>query len=351
MDTTFSHIKAVFCDIDGTLLTSQHTVSPRTVAAIRALRERGVLFGLCTGRDAHATEAMYELWGIEGLVDVMVGCGGAEVIDRAHDVNELSYPLPGETIARICKHMADLPATPVCPRDGVFYVPESNACVEHLSRVDGVPYQVVDFAEFLREPQPKVMFTMAPEVMPRVIERASTFADDTVKAAALQTTQRLYEFMDPRVSKTRGLVRVAELNDMELQDICVFGDADNDTCMVADAGVGVAMANGSDATRAAADFVTASNDKDGIAIFIEEHLLYRWGRITTMGTGASVVASGDLGELIPKICAKIQITLSEHHTSNHRWVKDILINLVGYSFRLMTHRSRSIFDCERDVCS
>lgn len=152
MDTTFSHIKAVFCDIDGTLLTSQHTVSPRTVAAIRALRERGVLFGLCTGRDAHATEAMYELWGIEGLVDVMVGCGGAEVIDRAHDINELSYPLPGETIARICKHMADLPATPVCPRDGVFYVPESNVCVEHLSRVDGVPYQVVDFAELLREP-------------------------------------------------------------------------------------------------------------------------------------------------------------------------------------------------------
>ena len=43
--------------------------------------------------------------------------------------------------------------------------------------------------------------------------------------------------------------------------------------MVADAGVGVAMANGSDATRAAADFVTASNDKDGIAIFIEKHLL------------------------------------------------------------------------------
>ena len=43
----------------------------------RALRERGVLFGLCTGRDAHATEAMYELWGIEGLADVPVGCGGA----------------------------------------------------------------------------------------------------------------------------------------------------------------------------------------------------------------------------------------------------------------------------------
>ena len=49
MDTTFSHIKAVLCDIDGTLLTSQHTVSPRTVAAIRALREGGVLFACAPG--------------------------------------------------------------------------------------------------------------------------------------------------------------------------------------------------------------------------------------------------------------------------------------------------------------
>lgn len=64
-----------------------------------------------------------------------------------------------------------------------------------------------------------------------------------------------------------------------------------------------------------------------------------------------MVASGDLGELMPKNCAQIQIWLYEHLASNHRWVKDILISLVGYSFRLMTYRSRSIFDREQDVCS
>lgn len=70
-----------------------------------------------------------------------------------------------------------------------------------------------------------------------------------------------------------------------------------------------------------------------------------------MGTDTFVVASGDLGELMPKICAKIQILLSEHHVSNYRWIKDILINLVGYSFWFMTNRSRSIFDRSQDVCS
>ena len=70
-----------------------------------------------------------------------------------------------------------------------------------------------------------------------------------------------------------------------------------------------------------------------------------------MGTGSFAVVSGDLGELMPKICAKTQITLSEHYASNYRWVKDIPINLVVYSSRLMTYRSRSIFDRSQDVCS
>lgn len=70
-----------------------------------------------------------------------------------------------------------------------------------------------------------------------------------------------------------------------------------------------------------------------------------------MGTGAFAVASDDLGELMPKICVKIQILLSEHHASNYRWVKDIPINLVVYSSRLMIYRSRSIFDRSQDVCS
>lgn len=50
--------KAIMCDVDGTLLTSEHVCSPRTVEAIRQAREQGILFGLCTGRDALGTEKM-----------------------------------------------------------------------------------------------------------------------------------------------------------------------------------------------------------------------------------------------------------------------------------------------------
>ena len=60
---------------------------------------------------------------------------------------------------------------------------------------------------------------------------------------------------------------------MTLEDVYAFGDADNDHDMVLQAGIGVAMANGSDATKRVADFIIGDNDHDGIADFIDTFLL------------------------------------------------------------------------------
>ena len=63
------------------------------------------------------------------------------------------------------------------------------------------------------------------------------------------------------------------LHKFSMEELCVFGDADNDYDMVLNAGVGVAMANGSEKTRKAADYITDDNDHDGIGKFIFEHIL------------------------------------------------------------------------------
>ena len=58
-----------------------------------------------------------------------------------------------------------------------------------------------------------------------------------------------------------------------LDELLVFGDEENDIGMLKAAGVGVAMANGCDAARSAADFVTHGNDENGIGAFIDRYLL------------------------------------------------------------------------------
>jgi hydroxymethylpyrimidine pyrophosphatase-like HAD family hydrolase len=57
------------------------------------------------------------------------------------------------------------------------------------------------------------------------------------------------------------------------EEIMAFGDGENDIAMMEAVGVGIAMANGLDAVKAAARYVTASNDEDGVAKAIMEYVL------------------------------------------------------------------------------
>lgn len=271
MSEIANKIKAIICDVDGTLLTSEYVCSPVTAKAVAEARERGYLFGLCTGRDAIGTQGQLADWGLEGLVDVIVGSGGAEVLDLKSGSYELSHPLPGDAIKEIMAHYEDMDVSFVIPYRGVLYTPAEHPRMELISKADGLPYEVVDFDEFLAEPKPKVMIFCMPEYMEQVVERSRTFSSERYRSAALSTSAHLYEYMDPRVSKPAGLERAAELHGFTIDEVLAFGDADNDAAMVAAAGVGVAMGNGSERTRAAADRVTAGNDHDGIAVFLREN--------------------------------------------------------------------------------
>lgn len=266
-------IKAVMCDIDGTLLTDEGIVSSKTKEAIKQLKEKGILFGLCTGRDVHSVKTLLSYWQIDTLVDVIVGTGGAEICDFSKGIEKASYPLKGTLISEIIRHFEDMEVNFAIPEQGILYAPKDDEHIRLLSKFDHVPYQVIDFDEFLKEERAKVMIVCAPETMDAVIERAKTFKSTQYKSASLKTASVLYEYMDPRISKSAGLKKVMELHNLDMKQLCVFGDADNDYDMIVNAGVGVVMANGSEKCKGVSDYITADNNHDGIATFIEKNLL------------------------------------------------------------------------------
>lgn len=267
------NIKAVMCDIDGTLLNSDGIVTPKTIEAIKKLREHGILFGISTGRDVPSVKRLVKKWGLGGMVDMMVGSNGGEIYDYATDYYEVNYPLPGSLIADIIKHFEDMNVNFVIHGDGVLYTPKEDDLIKTLSAADQLPYEVIDFDEYLKQNRLKLLITCAPETMPAVIERSKSFHNEKFKSACLQTTKLLFEFMDPRISKAFGLKKIMERRGFTLENLCSFGDADNDYEMTLHAGVGVVMGNGSEKTKSVADYVTLDNDHDGIGVFIEKYLL------------------------------------------------------------------------------
>ena len=232
-----------------------------------------MIFGLCTGRDLQGVKNSLERWGINGLVDAVVGTGGSELCDFTKNFEKEVFPLEGELIKEIMSHFEDMNLNFVVPHDGILHAPKDDRHIRLLAEVDGVPYKVTDFEEFLKEPRQKVMLMMDPETMDSVVERASTFFSDKYKSASLKTASALYEYMDPRISKTYGLQEITKLHGLTMENLCTFGDADNDYDMTKNAGIGVVMGNGSEKTKSAADFITDDNNNDGIANFIEKYIL------------------------------------------------------------------------------
>lgn len=271
MDT--KGIKAIMCDVDGTLLNSEGVVSLKTVTAIKKVREKGILFGLSTGRDVNSIQKLLSSWNLEGLVDTIVGTGGAEICDFIKGVKKSSYPLDGSYIKEIMAHFEDMDVNFAIPDEGIFYTFKEDRHIQMLSIGDKVPYQVVDKEIFLKKPRAKLIIICDKEYMDQVILRSKTFANDTYKAASLKTASELFEYMDARISKSRGLQEVMALHGLTLDNVCTFGDADNDYDMTLNAKIGVVMENGSELTKSVADYITDDHDHDGIGNFINTYFL------------------------------------------------------------------------------
>lgn len=266
-------VKAVMCDCDGTLLNEKQIVSDRTKTAIRNLREMGILFGLCTGRECESVKQLLPIWGIEHMVDAIVGTGGAEIYDFKLDKTIRQFPLEPDVLKMIIRHYQDMDVNFAIPDHGILYVPKEDALIQNISKMDRVPYRVVNYDTYLTEPKIKLMIICDPARMDQVAKRSRSLQSDQFRFTSLITTSRLYEYMDPHISKAFGLQTLMELHGIPMEELCTFGDADNDYDMTVAAGIGVVMANGSERTKQAADYLTEDNQHDGVAAFIEKHLL------------------------------------------------------------------------------
>ena len=77
------------------------------------------------------------------------------------------------------------------------------------------------------------------------------------------------------VNKGRGLLELGVLLGIRREEIMVCGDGDNDVSMLEEAGFGVAMGNAEEQVKAVADYITCSNDDEGVARAIEKFVLGR----------------------------------------------------------------------------
>ena len=268
-------VRLVVCDIDNTLVPKHKQPSERTLACIHEFEKRGILFGLASGRDTSSLRDMAKKWGIH--CDILIGNNGGEYQDEITGEHDILPKIKKEHIKEIFEIMEPF-------KDQVNTSMFVNG-IHTIRRLDeqtiasfkyhnngNLPKVVEDESEFWSQDSYKVGFRTPAEIMPEVEKRVAQFPSKFFKGFKTEFT--MFEFSPLEADKGKMLVRFCNSHNIPIEDAVAFGDMTNDVSLIAAAGRGVCLLNGSDDAKAVADEITElSIEDDGFADYVEKHIL------------------------------------------------------------------------------
>ena len=266
--------KAVFIDIDGTLLNSQKQISNKTKEIIKSVTEKGILVVLCSGRPRNFTENISREANASKYI---ITSNGSGIYDYEEDkvlaINSMNkqecIELYKITEAIDAKFIMNVGATRIVNKLTHFDGTEEKLKVpiEEFVEKNNIEQCVIEDKDFgkMKYIKPKI------EKLQKVaIKNQHKSLID--KSVPKQGSTIYYDVASVESDKGHAIKKICEILEIDLEDTVAIGDDYNDLSMFKVVGHSIAMGNANEDIKAEADEVTVSNDEDGVALFLEKLL-------------------------------------------------------------------------------
>lgn len=255
--------KIVFFDIDETIYRkSTDTLRPSVMEAMKALKQRGILTAIATGRAPVAIPEKVKDLVREVGIDMLVTING-QFIEFRGDVLQ-SYPLPKDKMLEM-SHFFD--------EHGIAYafVNDQEIAIsaptdwaeESLAKI--MPKHITDKQYFLHHPVYQMLVFYSVEQNHIVAAKV-----EEVGLKVVRWDEHAVDMLQSDGSKSRGIRDAIAQLGIDMKDVMAFGDGLNDVEMLKAVGFGVAMGNAAEETKAAARYVCPSVDEDGVYRGLQE---------------------------------------------------------------------------------
>lgn len=277
--TQMKNICMVALDLDETTLRSDGRLSDRTREALKAAIQAQVEVVLASGRPYGSLPK--EILEIQGL-QYAVTSNGAAIHQLPSGKRLHSFCLEEAVVERLLDLLVPAGACLEAYTEGVAHSdaafvanPQAYGCVSDFSLryIRSTRTAQADMVGYIRE---HIGQLDGISIRCRSLEEKEHFADlikRHVPDVYLTTSfSHLLEMVSPKAGKGAGLSYLSRKLGIPREQIAAFGNADNDQDMLDFAGLGVAVANASQACLTTADWTTKSNDEDGVALVLEEIL-------------------------------------------------------------------------------
>lgn len=271
-------IKMVALDLDGTTLTDNREISERTTDSFRECSKRGIHVVVSTGRTySTLPENVTKAPGLEYAIT----SNGAHINEIRTGLSVYDNFLNPGAVEEVARLKADNGAYIEVFIDGIAYTDQSY--YDEVKK-NGCSYRSAEYVLWSRHPVPDVTGLMLDnkEKIENVnfifetiekLEEARPDIESMKNATITSSFPNNLEVGGPTTSKKTALIELMRRLGVDRTELMCCGDAPNDIQMIEYAALGVAVENAWGGTKDHADYITDSNDNDGVAKAIEKFVL------------------------------------------------------------------------------
>lgn len=272
------HVNLIALDLDDTLLNDERKISDRNVEVLKRCAQRGIYVVLCSGRAEDGIKPFVSRLNIAALESgkYVIAINGCSIFDMHKRIQIYKKTVSGEVLLEAHKIAVEEGFETEVYSDGkVFYSKETDWTLRDVRMCGLNGEEAPDFEKFLLENQ-NSFFKMLIPGEPEKIQKLQKKLKASLGEKAVIFTSKPYflEILPPDCGKGEAIEWLSSFIGIDHSTTLAFGDSMNDESMIEKCGYGVAMVNGNEHIKNIADFVTEkTNNDDGVADFIEKHIL------------------------------------------------------------------------------
>lgn len=262
--------KIMVLDIDGTLTNSKKDITQKTSDALIDYQKRGGKIALASGRPAKGVEPYAKRLMLDKFGGYMLSFNGGMVSDCGSGETIYSKTFPLEYLPQICDEVYKTNVGINTYQGGTLIAGNCvNEYTEFEARIIGLDIKKVDnFAQYVNFDVNKCLLSGAPEEVVPLLEKLKQRLDGVL--GIFRSEPFFIEVVPKGIDKAASIDALLKSLGIKTEECIACGDGFNDISMIKYAGLGVAMNNACDEAKAAADFITLSNDQDGVANVVKE---------------------------------------------------------------------------------
>ncbi len=265
--------RVIALDLDGTLTNNEKEITPRTLKALFKAQKEGAIIVIASGRPSFGIKSVSDSLEMSTRGGYILSYNGGKIIDTTTHQSVFKRKLPEDVIPTVYHYAKEKGYALLGYKDGkiITETPDDEYVWEerrtNKMEIDGVD----NLLEALVANPCKLLMTGHEEDMAKAESDLKEMLGS--KMDIFRSAPFDLELVPKGIDKAETLKMLLEMLHLTPADLIAFGDGYNDLSMVKLAGMGVAMANAVPELKEVADYITLSNEEDGVAAALEHFSL------------------------------------------------------------------------------